>query len=153
MTTDEEDLQEEWAALGALPNDASRRQLLERFPQWRNLNTLRSLDEGVRVALRVDLRKALFLVEAALAIAAEVNTCEARALALRAKANALYMTGECKLASQHFAEAATLFDRAGNRDDMARTLSSSIQSLVLLGEYERCFRNGQQSARSIYQPW
>jgi CHAT domain-containing protein len=107
------------------------------------------LDEAVRGAVRVDVRRALRLAEAALAIAEELHDSEALALGLRAKANALWFMGDCKLAVDLFQKAAVLFEQSGNMSEVGRTLSSSIQSLALLGGYESAFAAADK-AREIF---
>jgi hypothetical protein len=116
--------------LARQPDRASQRVLLERFPEYVDMQLVTQLAEAVRAAVRVDVQRAMGLAEAALAIARELKTDEALALAMRARANADWFTGECKSAVHLFEEAAALFERAGNQGEVARTLSSSIQSLA-----------------------
>jgi hypothetical protein len=97
------------------------------------------LAEAVRCGVRVDLPKASRFAEAAVAIAGELGEEEALGRALRAKGNALWFTGNCRDAVDSFRRAALLFERVGNRHEVGRTLSSSIQSLALLGEYDAAF--------------
>ncbi len=99
--------------------------------------------------VRVDVPRALGLAEAALAIAQELRGDEAIGLALRAKANAMWFMGDCKSAVMLFEQAATLFEQAGQMNELARTLSSSIQSLSLLGEYDQAFASAER-ARKIF---
>ncbi len=135
--------------LARLPDQASQKDLLNRFPEYIDMQFVTQLAEAVRSAVRVDVQRALGLAEAALAIARELRTNEALALALRAKANAEWFMGECKSAVKLFDEAAMLFERTGNRSEVARTLSSSIQSLALLGEYDSAF-GAAAKAREIF---
>ncbi len=135
--------------LGRLPDEASRKSLLDRCPELIRAEVVKQLAEAVRVAVRVDVRKALGLAEAAIAIARELGTSEELALGSRAKANALWVTGECKSAVELFEQAADLFQEAGNRNEVARTYSSSIQSLALLGKYDQAFAAAEK-AREIF---
>jgi CHAT domain-containing protein len=135
--------------LARQPDQASQKVLLERFPEYIDMQLVTQLAEAVRAAVRVDVQRAMGLAEAALAIARELKTDEALALAMRARANADWFTGECKSAVHLFQEAATLFERAGNQSEVARTLSSSIQSLALLGEYDKAFAAAAR-ARHIF---
>ncbi len=48
-------------------------------------------------------------------------------------------------------QAAALFDAVGETHEMARTLSGSIQPLLLMGEYTRAFAAGERARKSLYQ--
>jgi CHAT domain-containing protein len=130
-------------------DEGSRRALFDRHPQLLQARVVEQLDEAVRGAVRVDVRRALRLAEAALAIGEQLHDNQALALGLRAKANALWFMGDCKLAVDLFRKAVLLFENSGNLNEVARTLSSSIQSLALLGEYESAFASAQK-ARAIF---
>jgi CHAT domain-containing protein len=93
--------------------------------------------------------EALGLAEAAVAIARQLRDEEAIALGLRAKANAFWFMGQCRPAVDLFKEAALLFEKAGNASELGRTLSSSLQSLSLIGEYESAF-SAAEKARDIF---
>ncbi len=142
-------LEEICSELARLPGDAQRQSILARAPQFVTRQVVTELDDAVRAAVRVDVRKALELAEAALAIARQLGDREALALAWRAKANALWFMGDCKSAVELFEQAGDLFEQAGNRNEVARTLSSSIQSFALLGEYENAFAAAEK-ARTIF---
>lgn len=135
--------------LAALPDEAGRIEFLSRHPRLLCLSTVRRLDERVSVLLRVDLRKAHALAEAAVTIANQLNDKEAQAFAVRAKANALWFLGENRQAKELHAEAIQLFTEHGDRLETARTLSTSIQPLILLGEYGRAHAAAEQ-ARDIF---
>ena len=122
-----------------LTDEKGRKESLSQLPQLLQPNIVEELAEAVRAAVRVDVPKALALAEAALAIADELQDNEALARGLRAKANAMWVLGDCRSAVDLFERAASLFEQAGNRDEVGRTLSSSIQSLALLGEYDHAF--------------
>ncbi len=145
----DEKTEEICSGLGRLANDADRKSALQRNPHLLRPEIVTGLAEAVRVAVRVDVHKALALADAAMAIAAELQTSEELALAARAKANALWFMGDCKSAVELFRDAAALFERARNRNEVARTLSSSIQSLALLGDYDEAFAAAAK-AREIF---
>jgi CHAT domain-containing protein len=63
--------------------------------------------------------------------------------------NALWFQGRNAQAAQHHSRATRLFEHAGNRIEAGRTLSSSIQPLILLGEYERALQAAKR-ARKIF---
>src|SRR5579883_842732 len=133
-----ESLTEELCAeLGRLPQRTSRTSFLAQNRDLLNASLVRELGEAVRSAVRSDVRKAFELAQGALAIARELRDIEALATGLRAKANALWFQGDCRAAVRLFRRAAQLFKRCGKERELARTLSSSIQSLALLGEYRQ----------------
>ncbi|MBV9768157.1 MAG: hypothetical protein JOZ32_01185 [Bryobacterales bacterium] len=98
----------------------------------------------------MDLEQALKLAEAALAIARKLSCPESLGRACRAKANALWFKGNCKEATELFETAISHFEQAGQDGEVGRTLSSSIQSLALLGEYERAAAAAER-AREIFR--
>ena len=112
-------------------------------------NIVERLAESVVGKVRVDTREALQLAEAAVAIARRLRGKENLALGLRAKANALYACGDNRAAVEHHDQAFALYESLDNWKEAARTLSSSIQPLILLGEYDRAFAASQR-ARKIF---
>jgi CHAT domain-containing protein len=134
--------------LAALPDGARRIKFLRRL-RLISLSTVEQLDEAVRIQVRVDLGKANGLAEAAITIANELGDNESKAYALRAKANALSFLGKNQEASELHAEAARLFDEGGNALEVGRTLSTSIQPLILLGEYNSAHAAASR-ARAIF---
>jgi len=78
--------------------------------------------------------------------------CVARreiALALRAKANALFASDDNLGAVEHHDQAFKSTKRLKIWKEAARTLSNSIQPLILLGEYDRAFAASER-ARQIF---
>jgi CHAT domain-containing protein len=108
------------------------------------------LAEAVRSSLRVDVGRALNLAEAAVLIATKLGDGRSMGLSLRSKGNALWFKNELTAASELFTAALGHFEEAGLSDEVGRTLSSSIQALVLMGEYERAFTAAER-AREIFQ--
>ncbi|HEY3939778.1 MAG TPA: CHAT domain-containing tetratricopeptide repeat protein [Bryobacteraceae bacterium] len=145
----DEQIQALCAELGGLPDEESRGAFLNRSPELLQSAVVAYLADAVRQKVRVDLAEAFRLASGAVAIAGRLQDEEAMALSLRAKANTLWFMGECKPAVDLFREAATLFERAGNMNEVGRTLSTSIQSLALLGEYEAAF-SAAARARDIF---
>ncbi len=87
----------------------------------------------------MDLHEARALAESALLIANKLGGKEEIAAGMRAKANALYASGDHKEAVAHHDQALELYLQAGNQREAARTLSTSIQPLILIGEYDRAY--------------
>ncbi len=145
----EEQVEELGFELGRLPDETSRTAFLGRFPQLVHSQIVEQLADAVRTAVRVDLQRALALAEASLAIAEKLSDKEALARGLRAKANAMWFMGDCRSAVDLFQKAAGLFEQAGKMNEVGRTLSGSIQSLALLGEYGKAFAAAER-AREIF---
>jgi CHAT domain-containing protein len=137
------------AELARLSDDRSRRAFLARHPRLVRSETVTRLSELSSEKLYVDVKAALALAEAAELIARRLREDEARAHALRAKGNSLRFLNEHRAAVVHHEQAARLFARAGNRMEVGRTLSTSIQPLILLGEYARAEQAAAQ-AREIF---
>jgi len=138
-----------FAQLARLPDDRSRRKFLSQHPTLVRLEVVARLSEVVLQKVRVDVREALALAEAAELIARRLRKPEALARSLRAKGNALYALNEHKAAVKHHEQAIRLFGKVGKPTEVGRTLSTSIQPLILLGEYERAQRAAAR-AREIF---
>ena len=127
---------------------------LESFVQTRtdllSPQTVAILSDLVRERVRVDVGQALVIAEAALSIANRLADPASLGLSLRAKANALWFRGDCGTAVELFARAVTQFELTGMTEEIGRTLSSSIQALSLLGEYDRAYAAADR-ARVIFQ--
>ena len=136
-------------ALGRLTHEDDQRVFIREHPVLLDPSMVEALADDVRTTVRVDVPQALVLADAAVAIANELQHRTAMARALRAKANAVWMIGDCKAATDLFTRAANLFEEAGKIDEVGRTLSSSLQSLALLGEYDTAFAAAAK-ARDIF---
>ncbi len=111
--------------------------------------TVSRMDQAVSALVRIDLNKARRLAAAAVTLANRLGDTESHAYALRAKANSLWFLGKSSRASQLHAQAARNFEEAGKPIEAGRTLSSSIQPLILLGEYGRALAAARR-ARGIF---
>ena len=133
-----------------------REELLARNEKSLSAETVSELAKKVVERVRVDVHQARALAESALLIAEKRGGKEEVALGFRAKANALYASGDHKEAVAHHDRAFELYSQVGNQKEAARTLSSSLQPLILLGEYDRAFQASQR-AREIFtqldDPW
>jgi CHAT domain-containing protein len=144
------------AELGQLSTDAARRRFFTKHPKLIRQSTIEQLSQLVVQRVRVSTKEALHLAEAAILIAKRLRRKEAHALALRAMANALYSTGDYRAAIEHHQRATQLYESLGAWKEMARTLSSSIQPMILVGEYDQAFQ-AVERAREIFSrlgdPW
>jgi CHAT domain-containing protein len=141
--------QELYGELARLPDEGSRRRFVSRHPGLVRLETVVRLSEIVSRKVRVDVKEALALAEAAALIARKLRSAEALAQGLRAKGNALHFLNDHEAAVEHHEEAARLFAKAGQPTEVGRTLSTSIQPLILLGEYQRA-QAAAARAREIF---
>src|SRR6266568_3624080 len=138
-----------YAELARLKDKRRRREFLSRHPGLLRREVVARLSEIVPQKVRVDVKEALALAEAAELIARRLRSPEALAQSLRAKGNALYALNENKVAVEHHEQAARLFEKVGKPKEVGRTLSTSIQPLILLGEYERA-QTAAARAREIF---
>ena len=138
-----------FADLAKLADDRGRRAFLSRHPGLLHRDAVARLSELVPQRVRVDVQEAMALAEAAHLIARRLRNTEALAQSLRAKGNALYALNEHEAAVRHHELAARLFGKVGKPTEVGRTLSTSIQPLILLGEYERAEKAAAR-AREIF---
>jgi len=137
------------AEMGQLSTEAARRKFLAKHKKLIRQEIVEQLAKLVVQKVRVSTQEALHLAEAAVLIAKRLRRKEAVALSLRAKANALYSSGDNRTAIEHHQQAFQLYEKLGNWNEAARTLSSSIQPMILLGEYDQAFHAAER-AREIF---
>ncbi len=132
-----------------LKDDPSRESFLARHEELLHAAVVEQLAEMVRLHLRVNTTEALDLAEAGIVIARQIQRPDALARSLRAKANALYMSGRNRESVDHHEQALALFRQQEMWSEEGRTLSASIQPLALLGEYDRAHA-AVERARQIF---
>jgi CHAT domain-containing protein len=137
------------AELGQLSSDAARRKFLAKHKKLICQASIELLAQLVVQRVRVSTKEALCLAEAAILIAKRLRRKQAHALALRAMANALYSNGDYRAAIEHHHRAIQLYESMRAWKEMARTLSSSIQPMILVGEYDQAFL-AVERAREIF---
>jgi CHAT domain-containing protein/tetratricopeptide (TPR) repeat protein len=135
--------------LARVESDPDRRKFLAGHRGLLQSDVVKQLADLVVEKIRVDIKEALHLADAALLIADKLRRKEDIALATRAKANALYASGDNRAAVEHHERAIEMYESLGVVKEAARTLSSSIQPLILLGEYDRAFEFSER-AREIF---
>ena len=135
--------------LARIEKDADLRKFLTRHKALIHSEVVKQLADLVVEKIRVDTKDALHLAEAAVLIGLKLRRKEDIALGTRAKANALYACGDNRAAVEHHEQAIEMYESLGNLKETARTLSSSIQPLILLGEYDRAFKSSEK-AREIF---
>jgi tetratricopeptide (TPR) repeat protein len=135
--------------LAKLADESSRRRFLHRHARLLRPDVMARIDDAATRKVKVDVKEALALAEAAGMIARRLRTSEALAHGLRAKGNVLYGLNDHKAAVAHHEKAAALFRKARLPTEVGRTLSTSIQPLILLGEYQRA-QAAADRAREIF---
>jgi CHAT domain-containing protein len=133
-----------------LEQDADRQAFLSRYPMLVRAGVVEELAGLVLEKLGLDAREALRIAEVLVLMARKLGREEGVALALRTKANALHACGENRTAIEHHQQAYEIYASCGNWLEAARTLSHSIQPLILVGEYERAF-DASKEAKAIFQ--
>ena len=108
----------------------------------------RLLDKS-REQLRVDFNRSLTLAKCAERIATRLGEERLRALSLRAMANALSVGGNNQAAVGLHEEAVGVFEQIADEPEKARTLSASVQPLILLGLYDRAL-GAAELARQLF---
>jgi tetratricopeptide (TPR) repeat protein len=135
--------------VAALPDAARRRAFLARHRALARREAVARLSDLAAEKVWVDARRALAVAEFAELVARRLRDDESLAHGLRAKGNALRFLNEHRAALENHAEAARLFGRAGRATEVGRTLSTSIQPLILLGEYAKA-EEAAARAREIF---
>src|SRR3972149_54724 len=116
---------------------ASLKGFLSRHRDLLPQDLVEKLADVARESLRGNAQESLRIADAALVVADEIGTTDSKARALRAKANALWFLNRNQEAVGLYDEAISLFQSTNNCTEIGRTISSSIQPLIRLGEYER----------------
>src|ERR1700690_3080869 len=128
----------------------SRRALVAEHPEIAWEEVVPTLTERVWQEVRVDSHRADRIADAALDVAQCVGSQISVAKSFRAKANSRYTLDQHAAAIEHPEKAAACFEQAGDEAELARTLSGSIQPLLLLGRYDEAAATGERAA-AIFQ--
>ena len=137
------------AQLAQLSAEADRRKFFTRHRGLIRKEFVEQLAELVVERVRVSTQEALHLAEAAILVARRLKRKDALALGLRARANALYSSGDNRAAIEHHQQAFQLYESLGDWKEAARTLSTSLQPLILLGEYDQAFRAAERARETF----
>lgn len=136
--------------LSRIKNAGARAKFLDSHAELIHRETVLRLGELVREQAAVDRRPVIHLAESAVAVARRLHDQSAVAHSLRTKANALYLCGHNRPAVEYHRRASKIFTDLGDTTELARTLSASIQPLILLGQYDRASL-AVQEARRIFE--
>ncbi len=126
-----------------------RRQLLQSARAlWSASLVTRFYDEMVRL-VRVDLRQAERLAEAASWVSGRISDEGAHALGHRAMGHISFLKGNQEPALERYEVALEIYQRLGMAVDVGRTLSGALQALIYLGKYDQAY-NWAQRAYEIF---
>jgi CHAT domain-containing protein/lipopolysaccharide biosynthesis regulator YciM len=133
----------------AAPDEAGQREIVALYPSasWEEIVSI--LTDRVRQEVHVSPLQAQRMADAAIVVAVVVGSKVAQGKSWRAKANALYAMDQHAAAVEMHQKASALFENAGEKAELARTLSGSIQPLLLLGRYAEALEAGER-ARAIF---
>jgi len=137
------------ARLLAAENDIKRQELVQRQVAADWTKVVSDLADRVRQEVHVSTAEAHRLADIAILVAETSGSQTSIAKSRRAKANALYATDDHAAAIEMHQAAVSLFEAAGEKQELARTLSGSIQPLLLLGRYHEALAAAER-ARSIF---
>lgn len=135
--------------LVAVRAGSARTPLLHRWPGLARPAVVHRLLDRSREHLRVDCHRSLLLAEGAAAISEHLHDRDLQGQSLRAKANALGVSGNNQAALELYEQALAAFEVLGNEPEIARTLSASLQPLILLGHYDRALASAER-ARELF---
>jgi CHAT domain-containing protein len=138
------------AALAGLSDESERREFLARNAELHQPRMVAWLCEQIPVLSRADLRQADNVARAAAWLAEQLNDDSCRAHSLRAAGHMFFLTGEHGRAMECYRSAEARFEHLGAEVELGRTLSSSLQALIYLGQYEEAFASADK-ARAIFE--
>jgi CHAT domain-containing protein/Tfp pilus assembly protein PilF len=122
-------------SLAGEPNARRRRKLLDsRRDLWQPETVAQLYNEVVRL-LHVDVQQAERIARAASQIADKIADDRSQAAAHRALAHIHYRKRQYESSVELYTQALAIYDRLGDESEAARTLNSSLQSLIYLGRY------------------
>jgi CHAT domain-containing protein/tetratricopeptide (TPR) repeat protein len=143
-------LDELLADLAREPGARRRRQLLQsRADLCRPETVGRLYDEVVRL-LQVDIQQAERMARAAWLLAGRLGDDECRAASLRALGHVHYRKRKYEKSLDLYQESLAIYQRLEDALETARTLNSSLQSLIYLGRYTEAMDYAER-ARQIFE--
>ena len=125
--------------LAALADDSARLQFLNQNPSLQDPAAVEKLSEEIPGLAQVDIDHADRVAQATAWLAERLNDDFSRAHSLRAVGNVLFLRGKHPEALDHYEAAERLFSALGDEIEVARTLSTSLQSLIFIGQFEQAF--------------
>jgi CHAT domain-containing protein len=131
----------------AAESDSARQSLIVQNSSIDWDEVVSALSDQVRQEIHVSTTKAHLLADVAMLVADATHSECSLARSRRAKANVLYALDRHAEAIELHRSAAELFEKIGEKQEQARTLSGSIQPYLLLGRYDEALAAGQKAAK------
>jgi len=123
--------------LADIESEQGRRELLWNTPEAHQLGVADQFHAEVLRLAYVDLDRAARLSQAAGWLAEILNEDAARALGVRCRGHVHFARGQHAEALQCYETTIQLLERCGDEPNIGRTLSSGLQTLIYLGQYDR----------------
>ena len=147
--------QEAWVSqaaerLLAVPDEPSRRFLLEHNPQLRHPDVVFFLASQVPQIARKDAGRALQMAGLASWLSEMLDDDYCRARSARAMGHPLQLKGKLRESLASYQKALDLFTKLHLESEIGITLSGSLQPLILLGDYKES-RLREERARKIFK--
>jgi CHAT domain-containing protein len=140
----------------AIAEEETRESFVAAHPELWRAAVVSALARRASDFSKQDPNQALGFARAAASVARRIADPALLGVNVRAEANALYALNHHRAAVERHDQALAVFEQVGDATQIARTLSASIQPLILLGEYERAFAAAAR-ARAIFlaepNPW
>src|SRR5690348_3246061 len=134
----------------AIPEEPSRHLFLEQNPRLRDRNVVLYLTSQVPKIVRADADRARQLAGLAGWLSEILDDDYCRARSARAMGHPLQLKGKLRESLAEYQKALDLFTKLGLEPEIGSTLSSSLQPLILLGDYQES-RLREERARKIFK--
>jgi tetratricopeptide (TPR) repeat protein len=122
-----------------LADESARLEFLGQNISLQNPEAVEKLSDEIPGLAQVDIDHADRVAQATAWLAERLNDDFSRGHSLRAVGNVLYLRGNNREALAHYEAAEKLFAAVGKEVEVARTLSTSLQSLIFMGQFEQAF--------------
>ncbi len=127
----------------------SQQALLDSCPGILERETVLRIADAVPQVARQDIVRADRLATAACWLAELLNDDFCRARGTRAMANVCQQSGKHAAAEEQYARALAFFEQIGDEIEIGRTLATSLQPLIYLGQYPVAYAR-EERAREIF---
>jgi tetratricopeptide (TPR) repeat protein len=139
-----------WNEITSLVHRPDRIRFIDQHNDLLRHEVVSELTASIPRLVSSETGKALPVAEVALVIARRLRHPESVAKGLRGKANALCGLGRNKSAISYHRKAIELFSQLNDSEQVARTLSSTIQPLIFQGCYDQAL-SAAREAQSIFE--
>jgi len=108
-----------------------------------------ALNAATQKEFRVNLERARSMANAAVHVARGIRKRDLLAQSFRLEANVIAASGNYRASIRPYDSALKLFEKTGNQEGSARTLTAVIQPRIMIGDYEGAFE-AANAARKIF---